>query len=163
MNRIYFLKLASVGDSAFRSVLSETKGNSPAFQRWDGCDTSHKSRQGRKHSHYSITPRLRAAIEAGTRIEAVTVIKIRREGEEREILPIHIVLEIKHPRETGAGDLWFLPRTVRFLPIKQKSKAALDAMTIEIAARADAHHSPGRLGCGAFSDAFHLRIVIRRA
>jgi Transposase and inactivated derivatives len=48
MNRIYFLKLASVADSAFRSRPVRDKRNSPAFQRWDDGDTSHKSRQGRK-------------------------------------------------------------------------------------------------------------------
>ncbi len=50
-----------------------------------------------------------AAVKSGTRVQAVPVIHVGREREEREILPVHVVFEIEHLRKSGAGDLRLVP------------------------------------------------------
>src|SRR5438552_15672154 len=104
---------------------------------------------------------LAAAIETGTRVQAVEIIQICRKREQREILPVHVVLKIENFRETGAGDLRFVPCAVRLLPIEKETKPALDALSIQFAAGADAHQRPRGLRGGAFAFAFQLGIVIR--
>ena len=50
-----------------------------------------------------------AAIKAGVMAQTAAIIDVGREREEREILPVHVVLKIEHAREAGAGDLRFRP------------------------------------------------------
>src|SRR5207302_2838116 len=104
-----------------------------------------------------------AAVKARLMTKAVAIIHIRRESEQRKILPIHVVLQIEHARKSGAGDLLFLPRAVGLLRAEQKAYAALNARAIEVAACTNAHYCPCCLGCCALSHAFGRRIFVGRA
>lgn len=53
-----------------------------------------------------------ATIKARIMTEAAAVIDVGRQGEEREVLPVHVVLQIEDPRETRSGDLRFIPGAV---------------------------------------------------
>src|SRR4051794_19277228 len=86
-----------------------------------------------------------AAVEARMMPETGAIIHIRREGKEREVLPVHVVLEIEHARETRPGNLRFIPRAVGPLSGKEVTQTTLHAAPVEIAARADAHQRPRRL------------------
>ena len=77
--------------------------------------------------------------------EAAPVIYVGGEGEEREILPIHIVLQVEDSGKTCAGDLRFVPRTVGLLCREEITQSALYARSIEIATSANAHDRPRRL------------------
>ena len=52
------------------------------------------------------------AVEALVMSNAAAVVDVGRESEEREILPIHVVLEIEDPGESGPGNLQFVPRAI---------------------------------------------------
>src|SRR4051794_610217 len=95
-----------------------------------------------------------AAVETRMMPEAAAIIHVSRQGEEREVLPVHVVLEIEHARETGAGNLRLIPGAVRPLRRKKIPQATLHAAPIEIAARADAHERPRSLGRCAVALAF---------
>src|SRR6516225_11319862 len=92
--------------------------------------------------------------------EAATVIDIRCQCEQREILAIKIVLQIERARKSSAGDLFFVPRAVRFLRTQQKAQAALNARSIQLAACADTHHRPCSLRSSTLADAFGPGIVV---
>ena len=77
--------------------------------------------------------------------KAALVIYVGGKGEEREILPIHIVLQVEHSGETCAGDLRFAPGTIGLLCREEITQSALYAWSIEIATSANAHDRPGRL------------------
>ena len=48
-------------------------------------------------------------------IEPAAIIDVGRQREQREILPVHVVLQIEHARETGAGNLRLVPRAIALL------------------------------------------------
>ena len=50
-----------------------------------------------------------AAIETRTVSKAAAIIHVSGEREQREILAIHIVLEVENFREPGAGNLRLVP------------------------------------------------------
>src|SRR5438552_14725856 len=87
--------------------------------------------------------------------EAAPVIYVGGEGEEREILPVHVVLQIEHAGETGAGDLRFVPGTIGLLGRKKITQPALHAGSIEVATGTNAQigrhtselQSPDHLVC----------------
>src|SRR5947207_12650846 len=83
-----------------------------------------------------------AAVEARLMTKPAAIIHVCREGEQRKILPIHVVLQIEHARKSGAGDLLFLPRAIGLLRTEQKTHAALNARPVEMAACTNAHHRP---------------------
>src|ERR1051325_7720714 len=103
---------------------------------------------------------LRAAIKAVPIAAASPVVDIRRQREQRIILPVHVVLEIENSLKPGAGDLRFVSAAVGFLAAEEKTQAALNAAPVEIATGADAHHGPGSLRRGAFAFAFELARVV---
>src|SRR5205085_4110571 len=71
-----------------------------------------------------------AAIKTRVMPEPTAIIDIGREREKRKILPIHIVLQIKHPRETGAGNLRFIPRAIGSLRRQQIAETTLHTWPI---------------------------------
>src|SRR5439155_15089305 len=73
---------------------------------------------------------------------------------------VHVVLEIKHARETSAGRLVLRPRAVRVLRAGQEFDAAADAGAVGVTERAQTHHRPGGLRGGAWTLAFENRIVV---
>src|SRR5262249_41101548 len=77
-----------------------------------------------------------AAIKTRTICDAAAVIDVGGEGEQREVLTVHVVLQIEHARKTGACDLLFGPRAVGFLRTEEKAQTSLNTWPIEIAARA---------------------------
>src|SRR6059058_2485000 len=95
-----------------------------------------------------------ATIKTRTMSDAAAIIDVRREGEQREVLTIHVVLQIEHARKTGPRDLLLIPRSIGLLRTEQVAQTSLDTRSIEIAARADAHYRPCRLRRRAFADAF---------
>src|SRR5438067_12214778 len=95
--------------------------------------------------------------------EPAPIIDIGREREQRKILPIHVVLQIKHPRETGAGNLRLVPRAIWALRRKQITETTLHARPIEFSARANPHDRPGSLRGRALTLAFEDRVLVRRA
>src|SRR5438045_9759837 len=94
---------------------------------------------------------------------ASAVINVSGEGKQREVLPVHVVLQIEDTRETSAGNLRFVPGAVGSLRRKQVTQATLNARPIEIATRTDAHDRPRRLRGRARTAAFRRRIVVGRA
>ena len=104
-----------------------------------------------------------ATVKARIVIASAAIIDIGRQREEREILTIHVVLQIEDARKTGAGDLRFLPGTIALLRREQIAQAALHARSLQIAARTKTHHGPGRLRCRAFALPFKRRIFVSRA
>src|SRR5256885_6515481 len=92
--------------------------------------------------------------------EAAAIIHIGREREQREILPVHVVLEVEDARETGAGNLRLVPGAIGLLGRKQITQPALHARPVQIAARADAHYPPRPLPSGARAAAFCRRIIV---
>src|SRR5438045_4797446 len=95
-----------------------------------------------------------------TMAQTAAVIDVRCQREQREILSIEIVLQIEGPRKSCAGDLLLVPRAVRFLRTEQEAQAALDARSIQFAARTNTHYRPRSLRNGTLADAFGARIVI---
>src|SRR5216110_2289791 len=104
-----------------------------------------------------------ATIKTRTMSDAAAIIDIGREGEQREVLTIHVVLQIEHAWETGACDLLFIPRSIGFLRIQQVTQTSLNARPIEIAARADAHDCPCRLRRRAFANALGRWVFVGAA
>src|SRR5438874_13009960 len=86
-----------------------------------------------------------AAEETPRMAEAALVIYIGGQREEREILPVHVVLQVEHARKTGAGDLRFVPGTIGLLGRQEITQPALHARSIEIATSANPHDCPCRL------------------
>jgi hypothetical protein len=58
---------------------------------------------------------LLAAIKARVMPKPAPIIDIRGESEKREVLPVHVVLQIEHSRKTRAGDLRLVPRAITAL------------------------------------------------
>src|SRR4029453_8619055 len=92
--------------------------------------------------------------------ETAAIIHVGGEREQREILPIHIVLQVEDTRETSPGDLRFVPRTGWLLRRKEITQPALHTWPIEIATSANSHDSPGSLRSGAVAFSFGGRIFV---
>src|SRR4051812_21060011 len=95
--------------------------------------------------------------------EPAAVVRVSREREEREVLPVHVVLEVEDARETCPRNLRFFPRAVALLRVDEITQAALHTAAIEIAAGGDAHERPRSLRSGAFAFALQRWIVVRGA
>src|SRR5439155_18289539 len=94
---------------------------------------------------------------------AAAIIDVGGEREEREVLSIHVVLEVEHAGEAGSGYFRFGPRAVRILRGQEIMERTLHACAVKIAAGANPHKGPRGLRCGALPTAFGFRIVVRRA
>ena len=80
--------------------------------------------------------------------------------QQRPVVPVHVVLEIKDLGETGAGDVVLRPGAVRILRAGEILDAAQDARAQVVAGGDDAHERPGRLRRRAFALALELGIVV---
>src|SRR5947199_171394 len=60
--------------------------------------------------------------------DAAAIIDVRREGEQREVLTIHVVLQIEHARKTGARDLLLIPRSIGLLRTEQHLPSTIDVI-----------------------------------
>src|ERR1019366_9232286 len=69
--------------------------------------------------------------------ETAAVIHVGGQRQQREILTIHVVLQIKYFRKTCSGNLRFVPRAIGFLGTEQETQPALATRSIEIAPRAN--------------------------
>src|ERR1700736_4456873 len=78
------------------------------------------------------------------------------QSQERPIVAIHVVLEIKNARETGPCDQCLAPGTVRILRADQISDAVLDALSMRLLKSAQPKQSPCCLGRSADSPAPQL-------
>src|SRR5262245_42151133 len=93
--------------------------------------------------------------------DSAAMIHISRESQKREILAIHVVLQIKRARETGAGDFILVPRAVGLLRAKEVTQTTLNTRPVQIAAGAYAHNRPSGLRRGAWADPFGRWIFVR--
>src|SRR6266511_1004581 len=89
--------------------------------------------------------RLAVALRGG----AVEDLPVGRQGEERPGVPVHVVLEVKHLRETSPGRFVLGPRTIRVLRAVEIFDAAVDALAVRVVEGAEAHDGPGGLRGGA--------------
>src|ERR1022692_2601484 len=94
--------------------------------------------------------------------ETAAVIHVGGQRQQREILTIHVVLQIKYFRKTCSGNLRFVPRAIGFLGTEQETQSALDTRSIEIAARANSHQGPRSLRRRSFASALQRGIIVRR-
>src|SRR5437660_8258597 len=117
---------------------------------------------GRCRSYERPGSILAGPIKTWLRDEALSVIHVGRQREEREILAIHVVFQIKDTRKSGAGDFGLVPRTIRLLRAQKETQTALNARPIEIAAGASAHDRPRRLRRRALAHFFHRPVIVTR-
>src|SRR5437667_2909305 len=99
---------------------------------------------GRCRSYEQPASIFAGPIKARLRDEPIPVVHVTRQREEREILAIHIVFQIKDTRKSGAGDFGLVPRAIRLLRAQKETQTALNARPIKIAAGANAHRSEER-------------------
>src|ERR1700737_1905408 len=118
--------------------------------------------RARRYRSADRIPSVRA-IKPGRRSETRAVIHVGREREQREILAVHVVFEIKDARKSGPGNFGFVPRPVRLLRAQKETQTTLDARATKIAACTNSHDRPRLLRRRAFTDSFHRRIFISRA
>src|SRR5439155_12509645 len=85
---------------------------------------------GRCRSYEQPGSILAGPIKARLRDEALSVIHVGRQREEREILAIHVVFQKKDTRKSGAGDFGLVPRTIRLLRAQKETQTALNARPI---------------------------------
>ena len=74
---------------------------------------------------------------------------------------VEVILQIEHPRETGAGEVVFVPRAIFFLRAQQVGYAARDRIAARIAYREQSQNGPRGLRWSAISYAAQGWIVIR--
>src|SRR2546422_6903839 len=85
---------------------------------------------------------------------------VSRQGQQRPTVPIHVVLQIKNARKTGAGGFGFRPGPVGVLRLDQVTDAADHTGAMGIVEGAQAHDCPGGLRSGAGTLAFENGIVV---
>src|SRR4051812_12981697 len=95
--------------------------------------------------HFSGTEHraVSAAIKGGGMTATSAVIGVSGQCQQREILPIEIVLQVEHAGKSSAGDFRLSPRSVAPLRTQQESQTAMNARAIKMTAGADPHQRPG--------------------
>src|SRR6266446_6123204 len=103
------------------------------------------------------------AVEALIMPDAAAVVYVGRQGQQREVLAIHVVLQIENARESGAGNFRLIPGAVGALRCEEKTQPALHTRAIKIAACAKSHQRPRGLGGGACAFTLQVRILVGSA
>src|ERR1700720_118822 len=123
------------------------------------CAPTHRSARCANPHRFKLLTTIKTRIMP----EPAPIIYIRREREQREVLPVHVVLQIEHARKTCAGDLRLVPRAITLLRRQQIAETTLHTRPVQIAARANSHDGPGRLRSRALALALEDRVLVRCA
>ena len=75
-----------------------------------------------------------SADQKAKKLNSLKHLPIRRQREQREVLPVHLVLEIEHARKARTSRIVFRPGAVCFLRLQQIGYAALDGFALGVAA-----------------------------
>src|ERR1700688_4441308 len=85
---------------------------------------------------------------------------ISGQGNQREILPVHVVHKVEHAWESRTGVIGFIPGTILVLRAQQISYSPSHAVAPRVAGGKKAHHRPCRLRRRAGADALQVWIVV---
>src|SRR5215469_15837989 len=85
---------------------------------------------------------------------------VGRKRDQWEVLAVHVVHQVEHPREAGAGVPLFIPRTIAALRLQQVGDAALQRVAARVIRCQESHHGPCGLRCRARTDALRVRVVV---
>src|SRR6266545_6655270 len=88
---------------------------------------------------------------------------IPRQGHQREVQSIHVILEIENLRKTGTGELVFVPVTIELLRRQQVLDAGLHFAARGLAGGDQAEEGPRGLRGGRRSDPRQRRVVVTAA
>src|SRR5947209_12062621 len=78
-------------------------------------------------------------------IERGKFARVGGEGDQREVVAVQVIGEIKDPRETCSGVFLLVPGAICPLGPKQVENAALHGLAAGIACGQQSHNGPGRL------------------
>src|SRR5262249_30265799 len=96
-------------------------------------------------------------------IQSRKLARIGCQRDQREVIAIQVIRQVKHPWEPCTRALIFIPAAVRLLCFQQIKDAALHALTTGITRSQQAHDGPRGLRRRARTDAAGGRLVIRSA
>src|SRR5579872_1889088 len=83
-----------------------------------------------------------------------------RKGHERKIDAIKVVAQVKHLRETGAGEFFLVPASVVALRVEQVLYARAHRRRIDFAGGAQPEKGPGRLRRSLRPPSAQMRVVV---
>src|ERR1700738_5186729 len=72
-------------------------------------------------------------------------LRVSREREEREILPVEVIPEVEDAREAGSGKIRFIPRSVFLLGAQQVGNTSCDRIAAGVVHREQSQDRPGSL------------------
>src|SRR6202011_4789281 len=90
-------------------------------------------------------------------------LRVSREREQREILPVEVIHEVEDAREAGSGEIRFIPRSVFLLRAQQVGNASSDRIAAGVVHREQSQDRPGSLRGSTRAHPSGAGIVIRTA